>query len=135
MQSQHNTTEWTYETEWPKRKHGWSEPVAGFVRNKRGLVGKCPSDIAHSQAQAILNRAIPYFGERNSQDHPRRLYAVHDGVVYRAMPTRHGVSYHAFPEHHSRFPRSRAGQRLKQQLIAQARQLGCEAEVRRWMNW
>ena len=132
---QPNTAQWLYETEWPKRKHGWNKPTAGFVRGQRGQIGKCPLGIAPPQAQAILNRAIPYYGERRPNSHPKRLYAVHDGVVYRAMPTRHGISYHAFPEHHSKFPRSRAGQQLKQQLIDQARQLGCEAGVRQWMNW
>lgn len=121
--------------EHPKRKHGWNERHAGFVESGAGLVGKCPSTMTREDAQALLDGAIPYSNSRSEGEHPDRLYAVSDGVVYRAVPTRPGISYHGFPEHPSAFVKGRRGMEIRQQLLDQAKNLGCVREVRRWMGW
>ena len=121
--------------EQPKRKHGWSRPYAGIVESGAGLVGKCPSTMTTAAAQALLDGAIPYSNPRSDRRHPQRLYAVSDGVVYRAVPTRPGISYHGFPEDPSKFVKGRRGMEIKQQLLDQAVALGCVREVRRWMGW
>ena len=127
---------WLYEhDETPKRKHAWRERHAGFVRVRDALVGKCPSDMDVGDAQALLDTALPFSNSRWHHDYPQRLYAIKDGVVYRATRTRPGISYHGFPEHPSRFPDGRSGWLLKERLLQRAAEFGCEQEVRRWMNW
>ena len=127
---------WRYESdENPKRKHHWSEDHAGFAEIGPNRVGKCPATMNPSDAQALLDGAIPYFPPRWSRPYPQRLYAVSEGVVYRASPTNPGTSYHGFPEHPSAFPRAGSARDVKRQLLERARQQGCEREVRRWMNW
>lgn len=127
---------WRYEAdEDPKRKHHWNKDHAGFIKVGPNRVGKCPAKMSMSDAEALLNDAIPYFPPRWSKPYPKRLYAVSDGVVYRASPTNPGTSYHGFPEHPSTFPRTRNARDVKRQLLERARRQGYEKEVRRWMNW
>ena len=127
---------WRYEAdEVPKRRHGWNRKHAGFKKVGATLVGKCPSGMSLSDAQGLLDDAVAFYTPRWRHSHPTRLYAVSDGVVYRATPTVPGRSYHGFPEHSSKFPSGRNAVIVKQQLLARAKQLGCEQEVRRWMNW
>jgi hypothetical protein len=126
---------WKYEPdEVPKRKHHWSEPSAGFEEDPAGnRVGKCPSGLPLETAQALLDRAIPWSPSTWRRTYPQRLYAVLEGVLYRANPTNPGTSYHGFPEHPSRFPKG--GRALKHALLGRAKELGCEAELKRWMRW
>ena len=127
---------WRYESdENPKRKHHWDKDHAGFVEVGRVPVGKCPATMDPSNAQALLNDAIPYFPPRWNRPYPQRLYTVSEGVVYRASPTNPGTSYHGFPEHPSTFPRAGNARDVKRQLLERATQLGCERKVRQWMNW
>ena len=127
---------WRYEPdEIPKRKHHWDRDRAGFVRVGVGYVGKCPVSMSALEAQALLDDAIPYDSPRWRRPYPQRLYAVRDGVVYRATRTNPGLSYHGFPEHPSGFPRGSEAEHLKEKLLDRARRQGCEAEVRKWMKW
>ena len=75
----------------PKRKHHWDKDHAGFIKVGPSRVGTCPAKMNMSDAQALLNDAIPYFPPRWSRPYPKRLYAVSDGVVYRASPTNPGI--------------------------------------------
>jgi hypothetical protein len=124
---------WTYEPdEAPKKKHRWNHSFAGFV-NQRGIpVGKCPAGFSASAAAALLNRAFdPDDGRRTRRGAPLRLYAVHDGVVYRAAPTRAGASYHGFPER----PRVvRSQERVLRRVREQADELGCRDALERWLE-
>lgn len=136
---------WKYEPdETPKRKHAWSNDTAGFVDVHGVKVGKCPKTLTIEHIQQMLDGEVegaevlewrPASGWRF--DCPKRLYLVYEGVVYRAMPTRPGFSYHGFPESDDpdAFPKGRRGRELKERIIAAARQQGCEAEVRKWMSW
>jgi hypothetical protein len=125
---------WRYEPdETPKRKHHWKENFAGFETVGSVLVAKCPNGMSLEQAEDLLNDGIEWSPRGWLNDYPQRIYAVLDGVLYRAMPTNPGASYHGFPEHHSRFP---AGNRaLRQRVLEQAARRGCELELRRWMKW
>jgi hypothetical protein len=125
---------WTYEPDQvPKRKHHWAKPEAGFERIGKYRVGKCPAAMSLDEAQALLERAIPWSPSNWRRSYPQRLYAVRDGVLYRATPTNPGTSYHGFPEVPNRFPAGASS--LQASLLAQARELNCEAELREWMNW
>lgn len=127
-----NLVRWKYEPRGnPKPKHGWHRDEPGFEEEKGGeLVGKCPANMSLEEAEDLLNHGIHWTNPNSHhiESWPERIYAVHNGAVYRAIPTRRGISYHGFPEYH-RVPRS-----LKDQLLARARRLGCEDEVKRWMR-
>lgn len=127
---------WLYEPdEIPKRKHYWAEDYADFVEEGSGIVGKCPVSLGVAEAQTLLDDAVPYSGPRWDRSYPNRLYAVSDGVVYRATPTNPGMSYHGFPEYPGKFPSGSAAEKVKRAIVECARRQGCEAEVRGWMNW
>jgi hypothetical protein len=97
---------WLYEPdEVPKRKHHWKEPRAGFVMVGNVLIGKCPSTMTLESAEELLNSGVEWSPKGWQREYPQRIYAVSDGVLYRATPTNPGRSYHGFPEHYSRFPR------------------------------
>lgn len=135
MTSDH-MTRWRYvPDEDPKRKHHWTESRAGFVKVGSAKVGKCPATMSVTDAEALLNDAIPWSPARWRHDHPQRLYSVLDGVVYRATPTVPGVSYHGFPELPGRFPAGGNASEVKQLLLQRAAEQNCEKEVRAWMNW
>lgn len=107
----------------PRERVGRGVSPSGFRRMFEGAF------------QALLNDAIPYIPPRWSRSYPQRLYAVSDGVVFRAAPTNPGTSYHGFPEHPSTFPRAGNARDVKRQILERATEQGCEREVRRWMNW
>jgi len=94
-------------------------------------VSKCPSDLTVADAEQMLNAGIEWSSARWPNDHPQRIYAVLDGVVYRATPTNPGVSYHGFPELIESLPPDRA---LRVRLLAAAKAQECEAEVSTWLR-
>ncbi len=90
--------EWLYEPgDNGRPKHRWNNDYAGFVPARNGPVGKCPRHITQGVAQKILNEdAIPvYIGVESA--YPDKFYAMYKGVVYEAVPTRPGISCHAYP--------------------------------------
>lgn len=85
-----------------RRKHCWGNDRAGFVSQDGNLVGKCPNTITDSIAETILNEAVaepdPFsIPGRTPSAWPRRLYGVYKGVIYEAVPTEPGKSYHGYP--------------------------------------
>ncbi|MCC7495278.1 MAG: hypothetical protein IT204_23215 [Fimbriimonadaceae bacterium] len=59
------------------------------------IVGKCPCGMSNAEAEAILNSGM---GEYDPGDeHPKKIYAVHNGVVYIAMRNNDGNAYHGYP--------------------------------------
>jgi hypothetical protein len=125
---------WLYEAdEQPKRKHRWKESHAGFVLESGEKVGKCPAGMSTAQAQILINtQSVPFFNPKAPGPYPDRLYVVHEGVVYRATPTRPGVSFHAFPETAERL--SRLPGKWKDQILELADRLGCRKGVLDWMS-
>jgi hypothetical protein len=125
------TRTWRYEPdENPKRKHAWSNPHAGFVVVQGVEIGKCPNNISIAQAEQLLNIGIAVDMPRSPAAYPKRIYIVHNGVVYRATPTNPGISYHAFPEkveEFRRLPRS-----VQEAILSEAGRLGHGDDVGRW---
>ena len=129
------TRRWTYEPrgtpQVPKPKHGWANDEPGFEEGVGGqIIGKCPAGISNTEAEQLLNEGISWTNphSHHKEDWPEQIYVVHQGVIYRAIPTRGGISYHGFPAAR-RVPRS-----LKEKILRRARDLGCETEVKRWMR-
>ena len=124
---------WEYDPgEQPKRKHAWNKNEAGFVRKNEIMVGKCPRGFDLNEARGLLNKGIPMPSMRGSGSHPRRIYVVYNGVLYRAVPTRPGFSYHAFPEIPSEF--EKLDDQLKTLIWERARADGTERELKRWLK-
>jgi hypothetical protein len=48
-------------------------------------------------AGPLCDRQAPLFPEPRFRATPERIYAVYRGVIYEAMPTIRGLSYHGFP--------------------------------------
>ncbi|MEX2620810.1 MAG: hypothetical protein WD250_11400 [Egibacteraceae bacterium] len=119
--------------EHPKRKHRWGRDEAGFAMVRGRKVGKCPRGFSLETAQSLVNSGMPWSPQSWRHQHPKRIYVVHDGVVYRAVETVPGRSYHGFPEAPEGFPRG--ARMLKEQLLRRAVEQGQEHDVKRWMNW
>jgi len=73
---------WRYETEHPKRKHGWDRTEAGFEVIQDVPVGKCPNGFSGALAESLLNSGVPFHNSRSGRDWPDRIYVVHEGVLY-----------------------------------------------------
>jgi hypothetical protein len=124
---------WEYDAgENPKRKHGWKQPVAGFLMIDGRKIGKCPKGFASDLARRLLNDGISVRGPKDRHSWPREFWVIHDGVPYRALPTRRGRSYHGFPACGADF-RELPGT-VQEALKARARELGCHTEVKRWLE-
>jgi len=93
-------------------------------------IGKCPNNISLDEAERLLNAGIPVRSTRSAAGHPKRIYVVRDGVVYRATPTNPGVSYHAFPEKAEEFRRLPSG--VQEAILGEAERQGRGQDVRRW---
>lgn len=123
---------WKYESDQrPKRKHHWSRNEAGFVVVDGHRVGKCPQKLSSARAEELVNKGFQYFPFRWTKAYPSRIYVVDDGVLYRAVPTNPGVSYHGFPEDPAAFQELPA--ETRKQILEHARDLGQLEEVRKWL--
>ncbi len=85
----------------PKRKHKRDQPVAGFVKLRDKVVGKCPCTMSLAEAEALMREG---FVVLTDNPWPKRIYAVgRDGVLYRFTETVAGQSYHGFPAHGAKY--------------------------------
>lgn len=98
-------------------------------------MGKCPKGLSLRDAEALLQRAVPWSPKNRRKSHPKRLYAVHEGVVYRAVETNQAAPTTASPSTPATFPNRLGARELREALLQQARELGCEVDVRRRMGW
>jgi hypothetical protein len=127
------TIRWSYDPgEKPKRKHGWSKDEAGFERRGRAIIGKCPKNLTNETAEDLINDGIPENDPRAGDGGPRRIYVVYDGVLYRAVATEPGKSYHGFPERPQEY--DELDDDLRERIEARARQLGQLRDLRKWLR-
>ncbi|HVE83096.1 MAG TPA: hypothetical protein VND93_09635 [Myxococcales bacterium] len=115
-----------------RAKHAWDRDHAGFELVDGRPVWKCPRGISTEEAEAALNQGLEWHAPRSGVPWPQRIYIIRDGVLYRAMPTNPGTSYHAFPETGTEFRRLPAW--LRQEIMARARQLDCEDQLSDWLK-
>lgn len=122
---------WKYEKGEHRKKHLWSKPEAGFTGSDRSLVGKCPCNVLPEEANELLKRGIP--SGFSPEGWPDRIYAVLRGVVYEAVPTIKGVSYHAYPW---RFlpNRNYLPKLVLNELHKQAQTEGTEKQFKKWIK-
>lgn len=91
-----------YERGEHRRKHCWNQDRADFAPWHGHLAGKCPKSITDAVAETVLNQAVaepdPFVVPgRQPNPWPKKLYGVFKGVIYEAVPTQPGKSYHGYP--------------------------------------
>ena len=97
-----------------------------------------PEDMSDAEAQELLESAIPEpspfeLPGEPPRDHPKRLYAVYQGVIYEADVTQWGKSYHGYPWT-QRPGRSPLPYEVIEQLRARARRDGFEKQFEEWYS-
>jgi hypothetical protein len=116
-----------------RHKHHWNKSYAGVIDTPNGPVGKCPNTITQELAEKLLNEdtGIPWYNpkKRKSLDPqtPNAIYNVHEGVVYKAVPTRPGCSYHGYPV--KEIPKE-----IQERLYQLAEQKHCKRELEKWLK-
>lgn len=111
-------------------KHCWNQPVAGFQRSGNAFIGKCPSTLPKSVAEALLQSGIPI--HHHGDGFPAKIYNVHEGVIYEAAPTEPGRSYHGYPWRN--LPgRNRIPKAILRELERRAERSGHHRQFRDWM--
>jgi hypothetical protein len=94
----------------------------------RMWVGKCPSTLTPHDHVRLVNEAIPGGNGDRDLPFPKKLYVVHDGVIYEAQTTDRGKSYHGYPYH------GKLTRRIRRALQAMAEQKGCVNRFDHWVN-
>jgi hypothetical protein len=97
-------------------------------------VGKCPKGVTRAHAESLLNsnNRLELTEPRSVGAGPDRIYVFSQGVLYRAVRTVPGRSYHAFPEHAKGVIELTRAQQKR--LWNWARDLRIEAQIRKWLN-
>lgn len=123
--------EWIYDAGEHRVKHCSKEKDAHFVTVGNAVIGKCPADLTREVAQQLLNEGIPFLSPR--KPHPAKIYNIHKGVVYEAVPTLPGQSYHGYPW--KKMPgRNILPDRIIRQLKEKAIANGCFDDFQQWMK-
>lgn len=113
-------------------KHCWSNPYPGFLPGRRGHIGKCSKRITDAIATELLQTGIHDEADINERDdggiYPSKVYNVHQGTIYVAVPTQPGISFHGYPVQ-GRLPR-----KLLKRLRELAEAHGCLREYDKWVK-
>jgi hypothetical protein len=118
-------------------KHKWTKPRAGFEEGADGKhVGMCPNTMSVSTAEHLLNTGIEEWPDGWERNYPRAIYNFHDGVVYKALPTNPGISYHGFPcKGPASFPKKAdMSVRIQRGLLAKAEIANCRERIEEWFK-
>ncbi|MBV1790193.1 hypothetical protein KQ940_19220 [Marinobacterium sp. D7] len=126
-------TEWKYERGEGRFKHRWCHDHAGFVPSRNGAVGKCPKSIDEALATEILNRGVPYYDSPDDM-WPAKIYTVYQGVIYEAVPTMPGVSWHGYPWRGDLKGRAPIPRKIQRKLKEIAMQSGHISEYEQWLK-
>lgn len=118
---------WIYERGEHRHKHCWGKEEPGFIPSGRGEVGKCPKSIQDEEAQRLLDTGIPFYA-REGGNYPSSIFAVRQGVIYEAVPTRPGHSYHGYPW------RGTIPESILEQLKKRAEAEGYDKEFKQWVK-
>lgn len=114
-----------------RTKHVSSSPVAEFRSsggNPNRLIGKCPAGMSASLLDKLVNEAIPVANAQPNLAFHKKIYVVHEGVVYEAQSSDQGTSYHGYP-FSGRLPSA-----VITELEAMAVRKNCLKDVKDWMK-
>jgi len=123
---------WEYERGEGRNKHRWKHDKAGFEPGDKGQIGKCPKNIDEALAKDILNSGIPLSDEDDQV--PSKIYTQYKGVIYEAVPTRPGKSWHAYPWRGDLPGRAPLPSRIKRHLEALATEQNYLKGYKAWMK-
>ncbi len=105
------------------------EPVIEFDdNNPKKWIGKCPNTITDVERRRLLNEAIGAPNGDRELDVPKRLYVVHEGAIYEAQTSDHGMSYHGYPY------KGKLSREIVGRLSAMADRKGCAPAFEKWMK-
>ncbi len=128
---------WTYDPAEHRFKHCWNRPYADVIKDGSQVVGKCPNTLSKATARDLLDDAE--YEDKEAQDgfktgefQPHRIWNVHEGVVYEAVPTQAG-SYHGYPWC-GRPGMNRLPVKVRMALAQKAVAQGFEHEFKAWMK-
>lgn len=127
------TAPWQYERGEGRHKHRWKNDYAGFEPGDKGPVGKCPKSITQELATEILNQGVPYYDDPDDPV-PAKIYTVYSGVIYEAVPTMPGVSWHGYPWRGDLKGRRLLPGKILRQLRNQAERAGYSREFEQWLQ-
>lgn len=127
-------SKWRYERGEGRTKHRWRHDHAGFQPTGKGAVGKCPRHVSDELAERLLNEEAIGVHESDDSQVPDCFYAVYRGVVYEAVPTRPGVSYHAYPWRGDLPGRKGLRRWILRELRTRADKRGEREDLERWLK-
>ena len=82
-------------------KHRWKNDYPGFDPDcTKAPVGKCPCHVTEEIAQEALNHGVPFYADEESEaagGFPDKIFGLYQGVIYEAVVTDPGQSFHAYP--------------------------------------
>lgn len=133
MNESYMVTQWRYERGEGRYKHRWNKDEAGFVPEDKGMVGKCPESITEELATKILNQGVPYFDDPDDQI-PAKIYSVYKGVIYEAVPTQLGISWHGYPWRGDLKGRRPLPAKIIRKLRQQSEESGYTREFEQWLT-
>lgn len=122
-----------YERGEGRMKHRWKYDYAGFSPSGKGPIGKCPRSITEKVATDILNQGVPFYDDPDD-DMPSKIFSVHQGVVYEAVPTQPGVSWHGYPWRGDLRGRPPLPRKIRRQLEGIAKETGYDDEFKKWLE-
>ncbi|WP_421620824.1 hypothetical protein [Alkalilimnicola ehrlichii] len=97
-------------------------------------MGKCPKHITNELAEQLLNEeAVPVY-DSDESTYPDCFYAVYRGVIYEAVPTQPGRSYHAYPWRGDPPGRKGLRRKVRRKLEEAAQRRGEMKELERWLT-
>lgn len=125
--------EWKYERGEGRYKHRWKNDYAGFKPSRKGPIGKCPKSIDEALANEILNSGVPYY-EFDDSEFPDKIFCLYRGVVYEAVPTQPGISWHGYPWRGDLPGRLPLPRKIQRKLEKMAKTDGYFDEYKAWMK-
>jgi hypothetical protein len=116
-----------YERGEGRKKHCWDEAEAGFRPGKRGEIGKCSNLITDTIAQQLLEHGLIVPPDDDSDEqYPQEIFNIYRGVIYVAVPTRPGISYHGYPY------KGKLTKRVYEKLEERSVEQQCNSEFKKW---
>ena len=97
-----------------RRKHVPLENGVSYRCEAGKVVSHCPRGITNPRALLNDPNRFECHTPRSRSQDPDAIYLFHQGVLYRAEPTRAQHSYHAFPEFHEHFEKKMRGTARRQ---------------------
>lgn len=124
---------WKYERGEGRHKHRWHHDYAGFKPSEKGQVGMCPKSITQEIATEILNAGVPDYEDENDP-YPAKIFSVYKGVIYEAVPTIPGQSWHGYPWRGNLKGRPPLPRRIKRKLREMAETSDYKKEFEQWLK-